>query len=180
MLAWGVAVLVVSVSVGAAAAGRDRRDAAQVGERGFGGDAVGVVAGAGEELAGDLGADTANREQVGRDLPDQLGDVQVGFVDFLAELVVAAGESTEGGLGGLCGVAELVAGTQPGAAGDDLRRGQVTQPLAQLRWAGDDQRLDLMGGLTPGFDRAGPGDAECPDRLDAAIAPLRHPRGRPR
>ena len=71
-----VAASVESVSVGAAAAGRDRRDAAQVGERGFGGDPVGVVAGAGQELAGDLGADTGKGEQVGRHLADQLGDAR--------------------------------------------------------------------------------------------------------
>jgi hypothetical protein len=57
-----VAASVESVSVDAAAAGRDRRGAAQMGECGFGGDPVGVVAGAGEELAGDLGADTGKGE----------------------------------------------------------------------------------------------------------------------
>ena len=57
-----VAAAVEAVSVGAAAAGRDRGDAAQVGERGFGGDPVGVVAGAGEELAGDFGPDTGEGE----------------------------------------------------------------------------------------------------------------------
>ena len=84
LLAWGVAVLVESVSVGAAAAGWDRRDAAQVGERGFGGDPVGVVAGAGQELAGDLGADTGKGQQVGCDVGDQLGDVVVGVADLFA------------------------------------------------------------------------------------------------
>ena len=91
-----------------------------MGERGFGGDRVGVVAGAGEELAGDLGADAAEGEQVGRDLTDQLGDLVIGLADLFAQLLVVAGESTQGGLGGLFGVAELVAGTQSGAAGGDL------------------------------------------------------------
>ena len=91
-----VAASVESVSVGAAAAGRDRRDAAQVGERGFGGDPVGVVAGAGEELAGDLGADTAKGEQVGRDLADQLGDVVIGFADLLARAVGGVGRVDAG------------------------------------------------------------------------------------
>ena len=58
--------------------------------------------------------------------------------------------------------------------------GQVTQPFAQLGWAGNDQGFDLMGGLATGFDRAGAGHAERPDGLDAAIAELRHPRRRPR
>jgi hypothetical protein len=80
----GVAVTasVESVPVDAAAAGRDGRGAAQVGECGFGGDPVGVVAGAGQELAGDLGADIGKGEQVGRDVGDQLGDLQVGVADL--------------------------------------------------------------------------------------------------
>ncbi len=52
-----VAVSVESVSVDAAAAGRDGRGTAQTDECGFGGDPVGVVTGAGQELAGDLGVD---------------------------------------------------------------------------------------------------------------------------
>ena len=174
-----VAASVESVSVGAAAAGRDRRDAAQVGERGFGGDPVGVVAGAGEELAGDLGADTGKGEQRGRDLTDQLVELVVGFADLLGQLLVASGESAQRGLGGLFGVAEVVAGTQPGAGAMIIGVEQVTQLLAQLGWTGDDQRLDLVGGLATGFDRAGAGHAERPDGLDVAVAQLRHDRCRP-
>ena len=61
----GVAVpaSVEPVSMDAAAAGRDRRDTAQVSERGFGGDPVRVVAGAGQELAGHLGPDAGKGEQ---------------------------------------------------------------------------------------------------------------------
>ena len=91
-------------------------------ERSLGGDSSGVVADTGEELAGDLGTDTAQGEQVGCHLGDQVGDLAVGVGDLFAELLVAAGESTQRGLGGLCGVAEPVSGTQPGAAGDGLRR----------------------------------------------------------
>ena len=98
-----VAASVESVSVHAAAAGRDRCGAAQMGEGGLGGDPVGVIAGARQELAGDLGADTAKREQVGRDVGDQLGDLVIGFADLLAQLLVTSGESTQGGLGGLRG-----------------------------------------------------------------------------
>ena len=64
---------------------------------------------------------TPGREsRSGATVADQLGDLVIGFGDLLAQLLVASGESTQGGLGGLVGVAELVAGTQPGAAGDDL------------------------------------------------------------
>jgi hypothetical protein len=64
-----VAASVESVSVDAAAAGRDRSDTAQMGELGLGGDPVGVVAGAGQELAGDLGTDTAKESRSGATSP---------------------------------------------------------------------------------------------------------------
>jgi hypothetical protein len=118
-----VATSVESVPMGAAAAGWDRGDAAQVCERSFGGEPVGVVAGAGEELAGDLGADAGPGEEVGCGFGDELGDLVVGFGDLLAELLVAAGESPQCGLGGLGGISEVVSGPEPGAAGDDLRCG---------------------------------------------------------
>ena len=59
-----VAASIESVSVGAAAAGGARRGVAEVGEGGLGGDPLGVVAGAGQKLAGDLGADNAQAERV--------------------------------------------------------------------------------------------------------------------
>ena len=49
------------MSVGAAGAGRDRRDAAQVGEGGLAAQPVGVVAGGDQQLPGDLGADAEER-----------------------------------------------------------------------------------------------------------------------
>jgi hypothetical protein len=52
-----VAASVKPVAVGAPGAGRDGRDTAQVGEGGFGAQPLGVVAGGGQELAGDLSAD---------------------------------------------------------------------------------------------------------------------------
>ena len=52
---------------------------------------------------------------------------------------------------------------------------QVAQLLAPFGWTGDDQGLDLIDGLTTGFDGAGPGHKERPDGLARAIAPLRHP-----
>lgn len=53
-----VAAAVESVSVGFAAGGWDGADAAQGGEFGVGGDAVGVVAGGDEELSGTDRADS--------------------------------------------------------------------------------------------------------------------------
>ena len=71
-----------------------------------------------------------------------------------------------------------VAGTQreTGAAGEDRRCRQVTQLLAQLGWAGDDQRYDPDWWHGYGLRPRWSGHAERPDRLDAAIPQLRHPR----
>ena len=65
-----------------------------MGERGFGGDPVRVVAGTGQELAGDLGTDTGNGDKLRRRLSDQLGEVVISVADLLAQLLVASGEST--------------------------------------------------------------------------------------
>jgi hypothetical protein len=56
---------------------------------------VGVVAGGDEKLAGDFGADADAFQQCWRGGPDKCGEVSVGVVDLLAELLVAAGETTK-------------------------------------------------------------------------------------
>jgi hypothetical protein len=83
---------------------------------------------------------------------------------------VATGESAQCGLGGLFGIAEIVAGAESGAGRNDHPRGQV----AQLGRTGDDEGLDLIRGLATGFDRTGSCDAERSDRLDPAVTSLRH------
>jgi hypothetical protein len=60
-----VAASIEPVPVGAAAAGGNRRSAAEMREGGFGFDPIEVVAGAGEHLASDLRSDTGQRQQGG-------------------------------------------------------------------------------------------------------------------
>jgi len=57
-----VACAVEAVPVGSPGGGRDRRDAAQVREGGFGPQPFGVVAGGGEQLPGGVGADAEQVE----------------------------------------------------------------------------------------------------------------------
>src|SRR5512132_95633 len=76
----------------------------------------------------------------------------VGFGDLLRELLMATGQSAQRGLDGVFGVAELVARAESGAGRNHLQGGHVPQLLAQLRRAGDDQGLDLIRGLSSGFD----------------------------
>jgi DNA-binding CsgD family transcriptional regulator len=82
-----------------------------VSERSFGGDPVRVVAGAGQELACHLRPDAEKGEQLRRHLPNQLGDLVIGFGDLLAQQLMPASEATQRGLGGMVGVAELLSRT---------------------------------------------------------------------
>jgi hypothetical protein len=102
-----VTAAIEPVSVGASAAGGDRRGAAEVREGGFGLDPVKVVAGADEHLAGDLGSNPGKGKQGGGDLVQELMKLLVGFGDLFGELLMATGQSAQRGLDGVLGVAEL-------------------------------------------------------------------------
>ena len=78
-----VAAATEPVSVGASAASGDWRGAAEVREGAFGVDPVGVVAGIGEHLAGDLGSNHGEGMQGGGDLVYELMKLLVGFGDLL-------------------------------------------------------------------------------------------------
>ena len=60
-------------------------------------------AGAGEELAGDLGPDPRKLEPDRRHLADQLIQLLIGVGDLFGQLLVAAGEAAKGGLGACSG-----------------------------------------------------------------------------
>jgi hypothetical protein len=82
---------------------------------------------------------------------------------------VATCESAQRGLGGLFGIAEIVARAQSCAGRNDHPSGLVAQLLTQLRRTGDDERLDLIRGLATGFDRAGSCDLKRSDRLQPTV-----------
>jgi len=85
---------------------------------------------------------------------------------------VAVGKAAQRGLGGGLGVGDVAGWAQPGEGRDQRGRGQGAQLLAQLGWGGDQQRLELVGGLAAGLDRATTSDAQRADRLDTTIAAL--------
>jgi hypothetical protein len=97
-------------------------------------------------------------------------ELLVGSGDLLRELLMATGQSAQRRLGGVFGVAELMSWTESGAGRNHLQGGQLPQLLTQLRRTGDDQGLDLIRGLTSGFDCTGSCHAKRPDRLDPAVA----------
>jgi len=100
----------------------------------------------------------------------KLMELLVGSGDLLRELLMATGQSAQRRLGGVFGVAELMSWTESGAGRNHLQGGQLPQLLTQLRRTGDDQGLDLIRGLTSGFDCTGSCHAKRPDRLDPAVA----------
>ena len=81
--------------MGAAAAGRDRGDATQVRERGFGVKPLRVVAGAREQLPGNVDPDALQREQPRAGSCEQQAEVGVGVADLLGQLLVAAGQPAQ-------------------------------------------------------------------------------------
>ena len=130
---------------------------------------VGVVTGAGQQLTSDLDADTGQREQAGRGRGDQGAQLGVGLGDLLVQVLVAAGKAAQRCLGGLLRVTELTGRAQPGAGRGQCRGAQLTQLLTQLCGGGDQQRLELVGALGMGFDRATACDPRRPDRLDPNV-----------
>ena len=68
-----VAAAVQPVPVGHPRRGRDRGDPAEPGERWFGLDPFGVVAGDDEHLGGDVGTDPERSDKIGNQLTGQLG-----------------------------------------------------------------------------------------------------------
>ncbi len=109
-----VAAAVEAVAVGASGRGRDRRDPGQVRERGFRTHPFRVVPGRGQQLAGGLGADAEQLQQLGCGLLDQRADLGVQLGDLLVERLVAAGQSTQRRSRRGQGPGQVVAGPQPG------------------------------------------------------------------
>ena len=112
-------------SGGAAAAGGLWRDAADLREGCLAVDPAVVVTGGDQELAGDLGADAVQFDELGGCATDQGIDLAVEELDLLVETLPAAGQVTQGDLGSReqkslrdCGQAEKVSsfGTQRQAA----------------------------------------------------------------
>jgi hypothetical protein len=120
-----VAAAVEAVPGGLAGAGGDRGDAAEHGECGLGGEPIMVLAGADQQLAGDLGADAVGGQQAGVDGGDERLEQLVEVGDLDGQLPVAAGQTAQGELDG----------------GD---RGRGVDPVGFLVRAGGNQLLDAQ------------------------------------
>jgi len=87
-----IAAPVESVSLVFATAGIDGCDTAEMSEAGFVAELFGIVAGCDEQCAGDVGADTDERRELGRGLGDKDLEDGVDAGDFFFEREGAAGE----------------------------------------------------------------------------------------
>ena len=74
--------------------------AAQVGEGGLGAQPLGVVAGGDQQLPGGVDPDPGQGDQGGRDRGDQVLELGVELVELGLELLPAAGQGPQAGLGG--------------------------------------------------------------------------------
>ena len=86
----------------------DRCGTAEVREPVITAEPFGVVTGGDEELAGDAGADTVERDQVRRDRSDERLEDRVELAEFFGELLVAARDGSQRGLGRFVRGAALV------------------------------------------------------------------------
>ena len=79
---------------------------------------VGVVAGGDEELSGGVGADAVQSDEVRGGRGDERFELFVEVVDLGGELLVAAGDLPQRGLGGLDGIGD-VSGSESGRPLDE-------------------------------------------------------------
>jgi hypothetical protein len=98
--------------VGLAGPGRDGAGTAELREGGFGADPVGVVAGGGEELAGDVGADPERLDQLGCGLLGERLELAAVDLDLLVELEPPTGERAQGVTRRVGGVGEITVARQ--------------------------------------------------------------------
>jgi hypothetical protein len=172
----GVAVAAVVEAEAAAAAG-GHGDGAGAAERGEGAvvvEALDVLAGGDEQLAGVAGGDGEQLRGAGRGSGDERGELLVEGGDLLVELGDAARERAQRELGGLGGLVEACeVGAQAVAQrGLAARRLAGHEVLAQLVGRGDDHLGELVKRGGAGLDRAGAGQAQLADGFDDAVGEL--------
>src|SRR5215213_286826 len=153
-------------AAGASAAGRLWGDTAKFGKGCLVTDPVGVIAGGGQELAGDLDADPVQLDQCWGGDPDEALDLVVEGLDLGVERLPASGQVSQSCLDpgqqqpiGIARQREKVfgVGTQPQAAVDQGPFGQHDQLITQRGWGADHDPPERVERLGAGLHRTGPG-----------------------
>ncbi len=154
----------------------DGRRAAEVSERGVAAEPVGVVTGGDEELAGNVGADAVERDQVRGHRSHERSEDRVEFVQLGGELLIATSDRPQRDLGRFVGIGR-VGGTEPGGPLDQLAECELAELVSEPVIGGGHQTLQLLGGLRAGLERGSASDPQRPDALDPAGASLRDTSG---
>ena len=123
-----------------------------MGEGGVVVEAVGVVACGDEKLAGDIGADAVEGDEVGGGLGDERGQDGVEVLELGGELLLAVSDGSQSWFGRL-GRVGWVAGPESGGDCDEIGQGKCSELIPELVGCGGDEAVELEGGLGTGLDR---------------------------
>ena len=151
--------------------GRDRTGAAQLRERGFGANPVGVIAEEDQHLGRGAGADPEALTKRGRRLGREAHEVPVVRRDFLVEGDPAAGKCPEGVPGGGGGGVEG-ARSEASAAREESVGGEVLERFSQSGRRGHDDLLQGDHRCGAGLYGRIPGDLELAHYLDGTVGGL--------
>ncbi|WP_211116454.1 hypothetical protein [Glycomyces buryatensis] len=103
-----------------------------MGERGLGTEPVGVVAGAGQQLSGGLGAEPGQLQKIRSGPGDQGPDLGVGLLDLDVQGLIAASQAAQRDAVRRLGIGRIAGGAGSGQDGDELAAGPAAQSLAQV------------------------------------------------
>lgn len=164
---------VEAVPVRLAGGGRDGRDSAEVSKRRLVAHPLRVVSDRDEQGCAGQRAEALDRNEVGRGLGDEAGEVLVEVADLLAELLVPPGQAAQGVLDdGKVGV--WLAARRPARGRlDQIVQRERPKLLAQVRRRSDKQGAELVSSLRPGLLSAAPGQLQRTNHVDVPLPGLR-------
>ena len=109
-----------------------------MGEGSLAAQPLGVLAGGNEQLAGMVVADREQLQEPGSGPTDEGGQPLVSQGELGLEQLNAVGDCLQRCLAGVHWVGqESLVGSEPGAGGDQHRRGEVLERLADRGWCGN-------------------------------------------
>jgi hypothetical protein len=137
----------------------------------------GLSAGVDQQRGGGVDPDPTQRDELGCGRGDQPSQLPVEILDLGIECPEAAREFLHRVAGGGGHGVRLVAGSEHGRDRDPLAGGPPFELLAQRRWCGHGQGLQLVGHLATGNDRRLACNPQHTDHLHVPGTRLRCDRG---
>ena len=178
-LAWRSPPGFQAVAAALAGGDRDRACAAERCKRAFAVQAIDVLSGGDEQLAGVAGRDAKQRNGPRSSSCDERSELRVEVCEFIVQECDTACETAQRELGGVGRVGE-VRGVRPQAAtegGPADQRLAFAELFAQVAGRGDQQISELHDGDRAGLHRAVSCDPQLPDRFDDPVRLLRRDGG---